>query len=711
MKLYSEEKPGLKQGLGINKFLFLFFILSSSALSQIPINGFCKYDAVETERGFSSLFSLNFNNDSFTDLIAYSPQSKTANLLTGGSSFSFTQQNKINFPFELTRINPIYSRKNLLKGFAFTSRKNLTAGTAIFNARGIPSIQSSFQFKSYPENVSAADINLNGDYELLVSGSSFDGLSLLIPGGKNFKEKKILEGTTFTNAMFVDLSGDGYPDIAGFNLSKYELMFFYNDGTGEFYKTRSIKFPQRISSFKTADLNLDSYSDLYFISGKEINIIYGDSISSFNKRVKLYSKNPPYKIISGDFNKDGKMDIASLSKTSGIVSVFFAKDNFDYYQEMIYLEDKNLIDIAPYYSKFVTAIAALSSSGKIHFISNLSSTLTEACIKTGLSPSAINYFDYEGNGISDVVYIDDKASTLNFILRNSEGIFAKFFSTNLYEKADQILTESISGDKKYFICYSPGKKFIELIKMDFSSFKAEKKIIYSPGKIEQIIPSVKNGALTLSFLYRLKNKLLAGSFEQKGNDFQFKFNGFEEENINDAAFINLKENRIIFSKVKHDSITFVFSKISLQSSKEEIKIFNDSLMRMALFSNDLLNNETSAMVSFLKGKSRNKILVSIEEKGFYLKEAIPEGFYPEKKSNLFYGAVRNNGLKKLFAYIPALKSLYRFDFIKGGSQLQLTKLFKDLELNSYFVKNLNSRDIHLVYTGKSLKCIYIKPLP
>src|ERR1039457_6372885 len=91
MKPCSEEKPGLK--LEISNFsliLIELLLFSIEAFSQVPINGFCKYNKIDIDSGFTNLFALNYNDDSYTDLILYNPAKKDIESLDGNQSLSFS---------------------------------------------------------------------------------------------------------------------------------------------------------------------------------------------------------------------------------------------------------------------------------------------------------------------------------------------------------------------------------------------------------------------------------------------------------------------------------------------------------------------------------------------------------------------------------------------------------------------------------------------
>ena len=214
--------------------------------------------------------------------------------------------------------------------------------------------------------------------------------------------------------------------------------------------------------------------------------MYGDFASSYSKVVSIPTKYFPDEIITGDFNRDGKIDIAYMNKEAGIISVIFAKDEYSFYPEIIYLKKDGLKSIIPYYSKFINAIVALSDSGKIYSISNLASLISNTSLITSARPTTINYFDYNHNGIIDICYIDSLTTSFNLIVRNNAGIPAFLFSLPLNQIHNKILVDDSKPKIKTFYCFSEGRRLIEIIKINFDQNKIETNSIYSPGKILDI---------------------------------------------------------------------------------------------------------------------------------------------------------------------------------------------------------------------------------
>ncbi|HVO75631.1 MAG TPA: VCBS repeat-containing protein, partial [Ignavibacteriaceae bacterium] len=362
-RLHSGNKKHIL--IGINTFV-LIFLFSSTSDSQIPVNGFCKYNSHKIQPEYNSLYAVNYNDDSYTDLLLFNNTKKEIIQLEGSSSGNFEKQLSYYMPYEISKMVRLSDKTNQTLGYAFSSRKEMSVGIFKLLKNGRPVIAKKIKFKSYPENICTADIDKDDKPELLVSGGSFEGLAVLKENKESLEEIYIDKKNCYTGAIFIDLTNDGTPDVAAYNLISGSLVFFYNDGKGNFRKERSFNFPERIHSFKVFDVNLDSYEDLMFISGRAIYIMYGDFRSSYEKRTVVATKYTPDSFVIGDYNRDGRIDLIYLNKSKSLISALFAEDKSSFYPEIVMILRPRLSNLITYYSKFFRGIAAISEDGFIY---------------------------------------------------------------------------------------------------------------------------------------------------------------------------------------------------------------------------------------------------------------------------------------------------------------------------------------------------------
>ena len=141
------------------------------------------------------------------------------------------------------------------------------------------------------------------------------------------------------NIQTTDLDRDGVSDIvttvdafgAGANGPTLGIGYGQRDRT---FKVKIIGDPSLTGPLAVADMNGDGYPDIAYLStsasGMEIKILEGDSTQSF-AGISTYplpdANGAPVQFATGDYNRDGKTDLALLSPGSGNGPVFTSLTN------------------------------------------------------------------------------------------------------------------------------------------------------------------------------------------------------------------------------------------------------------------------------------------------------------------------------------------------------------------------------------------------
>lgn len=711
-----EERLVLKPVYQIIISLLLPF--ASGVFAQVPINGFCQYEKFNVANNFENVFVLNFNNDSYSDIALSDPDEKSL-IIYKGNSISKVADPVINkLPFSISSIHHV---KAGLKNnqYVFISRKDRRIGLLEISESGKVKISSSLKVNCYPENISVADIDQDRADEVLISGCSFEGLSIYdIESGNLQKERMLLSSRNFSSAVFVDLTNDGSPDIAAIDLLENCLTFYYNDSFGGFNQVRQVSFRERISGLKSYDFNLDSFDDLLFLQGNGITVLKGDSISSYKSKISILTKNKPKKYAIADFNSDGMNDLAYLDNTISKVSVLYSKEGGDFYREIPYLNKDRLKDIIPFYSKFIKGIAALSDNGNLYMISNIKILQDNTNISLGVEPDKINYFDAGNDKIYDFFFLDKYEPYLNIVIRNNSGIPYLYYSLKMLEKHTNIIVDDKIGNRKVFYCYSKGKKLIEIITLDLDLKKANKEKLYSSGPIFDLKIYSNNSANQRAGIitaYRKANSLRVQVFSYR--DFRYTVASSNDlvDNIVDAKIIAGIPIEIFYWQSGEKA--YSFNKLEVNADlkpnyyKHKFSVEKDKGYKIVNFIGDVFNKEKNNAINFIISRSRKFAVISTEDKNFKVNlQNQPDNFQIDNDSNFYLGEWRFNGLNKLFVYNKSTEALEKLDIVNKRNAILSTKIVDSKNLSSYFIKNLNFKKYHLVYTDKAEKCITIKEL-
>jgi hypothetical protein len=171
----------------------------------------------------------------------------------------------------------------------------------------------------------AADIDGNGTRDI-VAGQEPD-LVNVYPGNGDltFGSPVLLaSGAGPRDAITGDFNGDGLRDITVANGDGESVSIFVNGGTLLFTR-RDIAFDRQINDVTTRDLDGDDILDLVlagasrdhnvFAEGR-VYVLTGNGDGSFNPPTAYATARGAFRIVAGDFDHDGRLDIATGNRSA-----------------------------------------------------------------------------------------------------------------------------------------------------------------------------------------------------------------------------------------------------------------------------------------------------------------------------------------------------------------------------------------------------------
>ncbi len=704
MKLSLDERIDLRPEL--SKFLLLIIIFSDFSFSQIPFKGFCKLTSFEVDSGYTRLFSFNYDQDEYSDLLVYNPQGTKAKLYHGQSGLNFNFIKDISFPLQPSRIEPIILQNKIIDEYAFTSRKSRSFGIYKFSKQDNPQLVNQIKFNSYPEHISLEDIDNDGYPEFLLSGNSFEGLSVINRNGNKLEENKILENMTFLNAQFIDLNNDEIKDVVALNSVDNTLHFLYNNGRAEFTEQREINVNENVLSLRVFDLNYDSFPDIIISTTQAIKIYFGDAVIPYHKIISIDTPFEVNNFVIGDFNRDGFFDFNCLSISDGLVFTIFAKDFYSFYPEMLNVKIEDGSDIIPFFSKFVYGSAFINKTGKINILSNVTSLSDNQTLALGAAPNAISKFDLTDNGITDLMFIDDYDQSIKFIIRNAAGFPEKLFTVSLNDNHNKIIEFNNSKTIKTFFCFTTNKRIIESIEIDFEKFTYKHNYFYADGSIEDLVIYPDNAGNAELFILYSKNKSLNFEIYSK-TSLRYSNKIYKDISYDwlSPSIVSAKEMLIGYWSINNGSINFSLANLNGNNYEfrriNKIKYGDYSIVSE---SNNPMNYRDNVFVSLISGKDRVYLLSANNNYEIYSQLGNKYGFRITNKNQLFFDKTN-----LMFVNDSAEKTFYKLLLVSDKKQLIIKKVFEDITISNFIIANLDQRNYHLVYTDNNF--IRIKKLP
>lgn len=511
-----EEKIASAVERIVLKSVLVTFLYFTSLSAQIPINGFCRYKEFTTKSNYTNIFSVDYNLDGYRDLLIYNPDKNSYSTLTSDpkSNFTITKEKYSSAP--LTEIHPFGSETSG-KRFLIVSRKTRQVFLSSVSKNGIISSTGKIKFDGYPTNIDVADVDGDGRPEGLVSGNALDGLYIIKENKRSFEETKIEKNKNFLWSSFIDLDYDSYPDIAAIDQTSNSIFLYNNDYSGGFTHSRSIHLSGEVKACIAADFNSNGFTDLVLVQNNRFEVLLGDSVSSYRKKILLETPVSPDKFAILDFNADGFNDIAYINIRAGELYISFSKSGDTFYSPILFLKRNNLVNITAYIDRTGKKIAALTSDGKIYLINNIGIKDESFSIVGGEHPSIVGSFDFMNDKFKDICYIDNGEQSLNLLLSERSNLFRTYYSIPLLKAPSKILVDDLDPKIKTFFLYSNGEQIIEIVRMNFETNNYNKLILYSDKPIEdlKLMSDRLKDWQTLSVLCKKSENLFLQIFELK----------------------------------------------------------------------------------------------------------------------------------------------------------------------------------------------------
>lgn len=480
----TAARPVFLRGKILRNFLIAMLMMETIP-GQTPLNGFCIYNKYPVQQGYTSFSSLNYNDDAYTDLLLFGAN-KSMTLYKGGKGGELTKERT--FQLQADPVAVLNLRQKSFSGerlFVLTPDKR-KGEVSVITPGGQMYVQHTVRLNEYPKFAASDELNDDGTPDILLSGINASGISVYIGEGRLYKFNKINKGESFQYVTPIDWNADGYPDITAFEPFKQMIYLFSNNSRGNFRFERAFSAGMNVTGIHSYDMDLDGFQDIVVKSDERITIYYGDAAGSYLRKTDVPAAGSIYKLAIGDYNRDGFIDIVTLSKTDGRVSVYFQKEGDAFHAPVMLYAEEKITDINNYYSRFVDGIALLDSSGYIHTITRGGSPADQAELVTGGKPTLLASFDQGHNGIKDLMYIDADNTSLKILLRDKSGVPSLLYSRLLSFLPDVLILSDENPDVKRVILHKKGERFAEVITAALGGNSFKRTLLFVDGKIEDI---------------------------------------------------------------------------------------------------------------------------------------------------------------------------------------------------------------------------------
>lgn len=197
---------------------------------------------------------------------------------------------------------------------------------------------TNFAVGTNPASVAIGDFNGDGRMDLAVVNATSKNVSILLGDGTgSFAPATNFDVGTNPNAVAIgDFNGDGKLDLAVADMGRSSVSILLGTGTGSFGQATSFTAGGPQSSVAAADFDGDGKLDLglaatsWRLKRKEdkpvpvslVTVLLGTGDGSFQPPINLAPGDRPWRVAAGDFNGDGKPDLAVANVDGQNVSIY-----------------------------------------------------------------------------------------------------------------------------------------------------------------------------------------------------------------------------------------------------------------------------------------------------------------------------------------------------------------------------------------------------
>lgn len=269
---------------------------------------------------------------------------------------------------------------------------------------------ATFPAATNPSALAITDLNGDSKLDLAVANAGSDNVSVLFGNGTGGFgiPKNFFVGANPSAIAAGDFNGDGKTDLAVANADTNNVSVLSGDGVGGFGPAVSFPVGYTPVALAVGDFNGDGFRDIavanffYDDSGDNVSVLLGNGAGSFTRAPELYAGTNPTAIVAGDFNGDGKADLAVVNTASFDVSIFLGNGAGGFM-------DQTIFDV-------------------------------------GVSPTSIAMGDFNSDGRIDLAVANAGSNNVSVLQGNAAGAFALASNFNAATSPSAVMAGDFNGD-------------------------------------------------------------------------------------------------------------------------------------------------------------------------------------------------------------------------------------------------------------------------
>ncbi len=498
----QEETTGYNRGIKPIKYsIVISLILTWCTTAQIPLNNFLRLTSNELGISADNIALLQEQPGKVLCL-AWSLAARNAELIELSDSNIAITKFRVRLPYKITRIVPVNRSHD--SQFVFVSSQSKLAGVVRLLPDHTFKIETTFKLATVPSDLVSVDVDQDDNREVLGFGANFSGILTVDYKNKTWRNKTQERNRNFSTAAVGDINGDSYPDFVGFDVKSGSVHYYHNNSRGEFQLVRSLVYRILPENMCIIDVNKDGYPDVTYTSNTSFEIVFGDSVHSYSAKKSIILQSPVAALSFGDFNHDGKPDIAYSTANGKEMHILFQKYNAVFYPAVPYLSEGTISDFQVLRLGHADCLLVLANERQLKFISPLTNFTADFALAIG---SGSHVFIQPKN-FSEKLFlpmINIRNRSLEFLTSTGKGQFT-YYSAPLFANYTNGFYDFDPEQKAEFYLNDEKRKNLQFLSVDLKSGKTERKYFQYDGKL-----------LDAELLFPAKDDKRLGLLIQSGN--------------------------------------------------------------------------------------------------------------------------------------------------------------------------------------------------
>ncbi|PYJ96801.1 MAG: VCBS repeat-containing protein [Verrucomicrobia bacterium] len=309
-----------------------------------------------------------------------------------------------------------------------------SGGVSVLSGKGDGTFQNAVNYATGGSASSVVVGDFNGDGKPDLAANNGGGVSVLLGNGDGSFQAAVNYGTGGSTSSVVagDFNGDGKTDLAVATAttpaSSDNVSVLLGNGDGTFQAAVHYVVGSFPYSVTAGDFNGDGKADLAVATDVGISLLLGNSDGTFQAAVNYGAGNQPSFVVAGDFNSDGKLDLAVADGLSGTVAVLLGNGDGTFQAGH---------NVGAGWTPVSVAASDFNSDGKLDLAvgggdgsvtvllgsGDGSFTMTPTSYSAGTLPPFVAVGDFNGDDKPDVAVANLGSTNVSVLLGKGDGTF------------------------------------------------------------------------------------------------------------------------------------------------------------------------------------------------------------------------------------------------------------------------------------------------